>query len=77
MALEVLGSTRDKADKCWRGFICLSGEESGICVVQYSVSDLLFVERTREGYCPYDVGFGYSHICSCPVRQELYERYGE
>jgi hypothetical protein len=36
----------------------------------------MFVDRPTAGYCPYDVSFGYSHICSCPTRREIYDRYG-
>ena len=75
--LEVSEKTRQKTDKCWRGFACLSNATNGVCAVRDQVGDVLFVEKTRQAYCPYDVTFGYSHICSCPVRHELFERYGK
>jgi hypothetical protein len=74
---EVSEETRQKTDKCWRGFACLSDGPDGICSAKDYVSGVLFVERAAPTYCPYDVTFGYSHICSCPVRREIYERYGE
>ena len=77
MKREVSEETRQETDKCWRGFACLSGDEDVICRVRDRVSDVIFVEKTKQTYCPYDVTFGYSHICSCPVRREIYERYGE
>ena len=77
MTFDVSEETRDRTNQCWRDFACLSGEEDVICVVQERVGDVLFVERPATIYCPYDVTFGYSHICSCPVRREIYKRYGE
>ena len=77
MELEVSEEIRQRTDKCWRGFACLSGMKDGICAVREQVGDVIFVEKIKQAYCPYDVTFGYSHICSCPVRRELFERYGE
>ena len=77
MELEVSEKIRQKTDRCWRGFACLSGTQDGRCAVRERVGDVIFVEKSGQAYCPYDVTFGYSHICSCPVRRELFERYGE
>jgi hypothetical protein len=74
---EVSEEARQKTDRCWRGFACLSDDEDTICPARDYVTNVLFVERTTQTYCPYDVTFGYSHICSCPVRREIYERYGD
>lgn len=74
--LEVSQEIRQKTDKCWRGFACLSDAEAGVCAVHDHVGGVLFVEKIKQAYCPYDVTFGYSHICACPVRRELFERYG-
>jgi len=68
---------RHEASQCWRGFRCLLTGENGMCPVHDCVGDVLFVEKTGQDYCPYDVTFGYSHICTCPVRQEIYDQYGE
>ena len=66
--------TRAKTNTCWRGFACLSVGEDGFCAVRDQVGDVLIVEKTRRTTCPHDVTFGYSHICSCPVRCELFDR---
>ncbi len=77
MMFEVSAETCQRTEKCWRGFACLSSDEDIICPARDHVNDVLFVERTAQSYCPYDITFGYSHICSCPVRCEIYERYGK
>lgn len=77
MKFEVSEETVQRTHKCWRGFACLSGNGRVVCPVRDYVTGVLFVEKTAESYCPYDVTFGYSNICTCPVRHEIYERYGE
>jgi hypothetical protein len=76
VAIEVSEETRQKTEKCWRGFACLSDTGNGPCAVRSCVRGVLFVDKQTASYCPYDVIFGYSHICSCPTRQEIYDRYG-
>jgi hypothetical protein len=76
VALEVSEETREKTTRCWQGFACLLGAEGGPCTVQSCVRGVLFVDKQTAAYCPYDVSFGYSHICSCPTRQEIHDRYG-
>ena len=76
MPLQVSDKTRQRTEKCWREFVCLSDSENGPCAVRSCVRGVLFVTRRTTAYCPYDVAFGFSHICSCPTRQEVYDRYG-
>jgi hypothetical protein len=75
VAIEVSEETRRKTDKCWRGFECLSNPQGVTCAVRSCVRGVLFVDKETVSYCPYEVTFGYSHICSCPTRQEIYDRY--
>lgn len=75
--LEVSEETRQDTDKCWQSFACLSEDKHQLCRVREYVGGVLFVEKNGQTYCPYDVTFGYSHICSCPVRGEIHKKYGE
>lgn len=76
MAKEVSREARQKAEKCQRGFVCLSDGETPCCPVRSSVRGVLFVKNVAAHHCPYGMSFGYSHICSCPVRWEIHDRYG-
>lgn len=76
MARDVAEETRQKTDRCPREFACLSDQGAPCCAVRSSVRGVLFVESEAATHCPYGMGFGYSHICSCPVRWEIYDRYG-
>lgn len=76
MTMEVSEEARQRTDECPRGFACLHDRESPRCAVRNSVRGVLFVEKPTLGHCPYAMSFGYSYICSCPVRWEIYDRYG-
>lgn len=76
MTKEVSEEARQKAEKCPLGFACLSGEEAPRCVISSSVRGVLFVKSAAADHCPYGMSFGYSYICTCPVRWEIYDRYG-
>lgn len=77
MAMHVSEEARKSTDKCRRGFACLSPHANPGCAVRRSVRDVLFVEKEDAPECSYDMSFGYSHICSCPVRWEIHDRYEE
>jgi hypothetical protein len=76
VTIKVSEETRQRTNKCWRGFACVSDPEGIMCAVRSCVRGVLFVDKQKARYCPYEVTFGYSHICSCPIRQEIYTRYG-
>ena len=64
-----------KADRCKKNLICLSGE-SDLCKVEYYVDDKIhFVKCVNIKPCSYRIPFGYSCVCICPVRKEIFNRY--
>ena len=67
--------TLKNTSKCAKGFSCLCGERECLCEVEYAVGDkVLFVECTDRS-CRYRTDFGYSSICTCPARKEIFNRY--
>jgi len=76
MTRDVSQEARQKVDKCRQGLACLSKRESPRCPVRSTVRGVLFVKNIAADHCPYGMSFGYSHICTCPVRWEIYDRYG-
>jgi hypothetical protein len=64
------------ADKCRKHHSCLSGENDNLCKVELNVDDKIhFVKCLSQAFCPYRISFGYSYVCLCPVRKELFDRY--
>ena len=41
------------------------------------VDKTLFVQAAHAFLCYQRTSFGDSYICRCPVRKEIYERYGQ
>jgi hypothetical protein len=76
MDLEINKSTIKSTTKCEKSFRCLNGDKKGLCDVEFIAPDqIAFVRCSDIEDCNYRMNFGYSHICNCPVRKEIYKRY--
>jgi hypothetical protein len=65
-----------KKTKCLFNFVCLSDPDKILCKVESNVGNsVLFVKPTNGSICNYKTNFGEGHICKCPVRKEIYEKY--
>jgi hypothetical protein len=47
------------------------------CKAENLVDKVLFVQAAHVFLCYQRTSFGDSFICRCPVRKEIYERYGQ
>ena len=67
-----------QARRCKQQLVCLSGDLEGLCKVKDIAVDVLYlVEGMEKQGCGYQVPFGQDTIvCLCPVRREIYKRYG-
>ncbi len=62
------------ATKCKKNLSCLSGTD--ICKVESCIEDKIhFIKCMNSEPCDYRISFGYSYVCICPVRKELFNRY--
>jgi len=65
--------------RCPRHFSCLAaGEDEGgdMCEVrQADGQNVLFLRTDEPTTCPYRVLFGYSHVCTCPTRFAIFQKY--
>ena len=65
-----------KATNCTKKFTCLSAYRKDLCKIESHPSEsVFFIEHLNDETCKYSYSFGYSHVCTCPVRQEIYRRY--
>ncbi len=65
-----------KTDRCRKNFACLSGEGTELCKVELCVEDKIhFIKCMDRKPCGYRIPFGYSYVCICPVRKELFNLY--
>ena len=64
------------ATKCKSNYSCLSGQEECFCKVEDCAAEKVhFIKPVNSGACDYKVEFGYSFMCNCPVRKEIYNHY--
>ncbi len=76
MGFHVSDEAQDAAIKCTKGLSCLKGEEKDICPVEKCIDGKVhFVKCLNDGYCTYQHSFGDGYFCSCPVRQEIFNKY--
>ena len=78
MDLQFPEKILNEAKECSKNYSCLSNQENGRCTVNFSMEGIPFVmiKKPSDDQCPYYFDFGDSHFCNCPVRFELYRRYG-
>ncbi len=75
MNIKVDDNIIQKTTKCRKNFSCLSGENP-FCTVESCIEkEIHFIKCFSNEPCNYRVHFGYSYVCICPVRKELYNRY--
>ena len=73
LPLEII----EEADKCQKGHACLTNPHYKLCEVNFqhekSHTGILACEYGSD--CPYSSHIGAQHVCSCPVRQEIFKKY--
>jgi len=76
--MEICSDILKETTKCTHNFICLNNPQENICckVKDCINSKVHFVESTTNNTCPYIMSFGYAYICNCPVRKEIFNKYG-
>ena len=80
---DIDDDTLRKARDCQKEFRCLSGDEDSICRVErlFAVKkdDYAVVQCFQGKSCSFKIiyGTGFHHMCACPVRIEIYKRYGK
>jgi hypothetical protein len=77
MKFEVLAEIVAQAAECPRSFACLKGNGHTCCPVTEVIGrEVHFIEPNTRVHCPYRLEFGGGSICQCPIRKDLYRRYG-
>ena len=76
MYLQVNEETLAETTKCLDDFTCLTGDSQCLGKVRYRMlGELLVVECPTLSSCWYCVPLASSHVCTCPTRKEIYNRY--
>ena len=73
---DVSDEAKQVTTECKHGFSCLEGNRECLCDVENCAgTEVLFVKYLNKGHCIYEQSFGYSCMCTCPVRKELYKKH--
>jgi len=74
--MEIENEIQRETTRCKKDFNCLKNEGTNCCKVMNCVNDKVhFVNYTSKDYCGYKMTFGYSDICTCPIRKEIFSKY--
>lgn len=76
MKIKISDETIKKTKSCNKSFGCLKNEKHVLCQVEDCVNEeVYFIKRLYTDKCDYQISFGNSCFCSCPVRTEIYKKY--
>ena len=65
----------DKAIHCDKNHACLTEENHPSCKIASCVGNKIHFVEKLERDCKCYQEFGFSFICNCPVRIEIYRKY--
>ena len=62
--------------KCQNNFACLN-DENHFCLsnVDDCINNKVHFVKCSDNNCSYRLSFGYSFICNCPIRKEIFNKY--
>ncbi len=77
MIFEVNDITKCNTAHCEKNFDCLNKGNQVCCKVENCISKKVhFVNFSNNVNCNYKLSFGYSFLCTCAVRKELFNKHG-
>ena len=69
---EILNNTTN----CEKNFDCLTNDKHVYCKVENAINnEVHFVKCLHDDSCTYKMSFGYSYICTCPTRKEIFNKF--
>jgi len=75
MKYPVSNAAKQATTKCTRECACLKGIRK-VCAVEQCISnEVHFIKRQNDENCSYLQSFGLGHLCTCPIRKELFNKH--
>ena len=78
MKYTITENTQKLTEKCEKGMECLTGNGDCLCEVERCIEGkVCFIKAGNDkmNTCNYMNSFGYSYICTCPTRVEIYNSF--
>ncbi len=61
---------------CRKNRSCLYGSKDCLCEVEDSFNNkIIFIKPVNKAMCDYRMSFGFSYVCNCPTRKEIFNIY--
>jgi len=64
-----------KTRQCKKNFGCLKDDQVFCKADSFVNNEILFVKCLNNHDCSYKMKFGFSNVCHCPTRIEIYKIY--
>lgn len=78
MEFKIKSAILNDTNKCGEKFACLSDKNKCLCEIEDSLDNkIIFIKPIDDIMCDYRMSFGYSHVCNCPTRKEIYKLYNQ
>jgi len=75
--MEIDKKIVEVTSQCEKNFVCLNNNKHIYCLVEYCINNKVHFTKCKEKkHCNYKMNFGGSYICNCPVRKEIFNKYG-
>ena len=75
--MEIDKAILEQTTKCEKNFKCLDNPKDICCKVEEVIENkLAFTACLSYMSCSYKSTFGYSDVCNCPTRIEIFRKYG-
>ena len=66
----------ESSSECLYSQACLSGKRTVCKVKEHEDAKVMFVKKRDHKNCPFSIPLGADCICTCPVRVEIFRKYG-
>lgn len=78
MVITVSNKTKSMASKCKKKLSCLGTKKGeGLCEVKkFLLESALYITFDKKESCNYHYSVGGDSFCGCPVRKEIFKKYG-
>ena len=78
MDIHVSNEAQRAAKHCKKGFSCLDKKRKDLCPVEKSLFGIAHrIKCLNSEACSYQYILGDDTFCSCPVRKEIFNKYGK
>jgi hypothetical protein len=77
MKIEIDDKIVGKVKRCKKEFGCLKNEKHACCAVVGCIKkNVHFIKNSDDQNCSFNVAFGHLFMCTCPIRKEIFNKYG-